>query len=337
MFLGIFDIISVPLGFVLYLIEWLTSSYGLSIIIFAVLAKLLMLPSSIKMQKNQVRMKELQPKMKQLANKYHNDTRNPKYQQELQDLYTREGYNPMSGCLPTLIQFPLIFALWDIIRQPLTYVCNAGKNLADAVDIILKKGDLSNPAVQRLSDLMKANEGKSAEEIEKVLDMNEILVADAINANPGLDGLQEALLHPRTLIDTHFFGIDLNASASAQDGFWSWYLLIPVLAALSSFLVSYISMKINQSGSDPTGRSMSVMMYMMPLLSLWIGYSMNFGVAIYWISTNLLSLLQTILLPRVIAARERKNAPPEEVKEKKLNYTQIEKMERDRLSADSDD
>lgn len=335
MFLGIFDsimeIVSVPLGFILYLIYWLVGNYGWSIVIFAVLAKLLLLPNSIKTQKNQIRMRELQPKMKKLADKYHNDTRNPKYQQELQDLYTREGYNPMSGCLGMLLQFPLIFGLWDVVRQPLTYICNAGRNLTDAVNIIVNKGDLSNKAVKTLAEKMAefTKNGTAASEIERFFDQNEIMVADAINANPKLDGLQEALMNPRCMIETEFMGINLGETAS-EHGIWSWYILIPIIAALSSFLVSFISTRMNRSRSeqnnDPTAKSMNVMMFTMPLLSLWIGYSMSFGVAIYWVTNNVLSLLQTVLLPYFIKPKQEEVKP----KEKKLNYTQIEKMKRDR-------
>ena len=132
------------------------------------------------------------------------------------------------------------------------------------------------------------------------------------------------------MIQTEVFGINLGDSAQAQEGFWSWFLLVPIIAAATSFLVSFVSMRMNRNRNDaqndPTAKSMNTMMYMMPLLSLWIGYTMNFGVALYWISSNLFSLLQTLLMPYIV--REKKaEALPEG--EKKLNYTQIEKMKRD--------
>ena len=153
-----------------------------------------------------------------------------------------------------------------------------------------------------------------------------IYIADAVNQNASaIDGLTETL-GGRTMIDTEFLGINLGESAS-NHGIWSWFILIPIIAALSSFLVSFISMKINQvnTGNNPTGKSMNAMMYLMPLLSLWIGYTMNLGVALYWVATNVLSLIQTILLPRFLKKKE--EVKP--AKEKKLNYTQIEKMKRE--------
>ncbi len=336
MFLGflnsIMDIINVPLGLILQGIYWVLGNYGWSILVFALLAKLLLLPSSIKGQKNQIRMQEIQPKMKRLADKYHNDNRNPKYQEELQALYAEEGYNPMSGCLPTLIQLPLIFGLWNVIRQPLTYICNfSDSNLYQSVKTMVESAS-NNGAVVKLRELFSAyiTDGKLAEygdKVQNALDLNQIYIADAINANRNsIDGLNEAI-QQKSVINTEFMGINLGETASAH-GIWSWFILIPIIAALSSFLVSFISMRVNKSkteSSDPTAKSMNMMMYTMPLLSLWIGYSMNFGVALYWIANNLLSLGQTILLPKFIKKKE--EVKP--VKEKKLNYTQIEKMKRD--------
>ena len=341
MFLGIMDIVNVPLGMILYGIYWLLGNYGWSILVFAVLAKLMMLPSSIKTHKNQIRMREIQPKIKRIQDKYHNDNRNPKMQQELQDLYTREGYSPMAGCLPTLIQFPLIFGLWNVVRQPLTYICDVPNTLYKTVEQLISAGDRTVTSIHTLIDKLAGfTHSDSAahaaevehwvlpnqETIQSTLEMNEIYIADAVNQNAdAIQGLTETL-GGRTMIDTEFLGINLGETAS-NHGIWSWFIIIPILAALSSFLVSFISMRVNRSSveDNPTAKSMSAMMYIMPLLSLWIGYTMNIGVALYWIATNILSLVQAILLPKLLVEKK----PEVIVKEKKMNYTQIEKMKRD--------
>lgn len=336
MFLGfldsIMDIINVPLGLILRGINWVIGDYGWSILIFALLAKLLMLPTAVKGHKNQLRMQQIMPKQKKLAEKYHNDSRNPKYQEELQALYTQEGYNPMSGCLPQLLQFPLIIGLWNVIRQPLSYICNfSDSNLYQAVKTMIESG-INNPTVEKLKEIFSSfiTDGKLSEyssELQSKLDLSEIYIADAINANRNtIDGLNDAV-QQKTVIETEFLGINLGETASSH-GIFSWFILIPIIAALTSFAVSFISMKVNRTNTDkndPTAKNMNMMMYTMPLLSLFIGYSMNFGVALYWISTNVLSLVQTILLPRFLKPKE--EVKP--VKEKKLNYTQIEKMKRD--------
>ena len=341
MYLSIMDIINVPLGWILYAIYWLLGNYGWSILIFAILSKAIMLPSSIKTHKNQIRMREIQPKIKRIQDKYHNNNRDPKMQQELQDLYTKEGYSPMAGCLPTLIQFPLIFGLWNVVRQPLTYICDIPDSLYATTEKLINMGDRSVTSIHTLIDKIgRLSHSDSVahqaevehwvlpgrEEIQSSLELNEIYIADAVNQNASsIDGLTETL-GGRTMIETEFMGINLGETAS-DHGILSWFIIIPILAALSSFLVSFITMRVNkaQMGDNPAGKSMNAMMYIMPLLSLWIGYTMNIGVALYWVATNLLSLAQAILLPKFF--KEKTEEKPK--KEKKLNYTQIEKMKRD--------
>lgn len=325
------DIINVPLGLILKGIYWIIGDYGWSILVFALLARILMLPSAIKTQKNQLKMQKLQPKIKQLNNKYHNNTRDPKYQQEMQDLYTKEGYNPLSGCLPMLIQMPVIFGLWNVIRQPLTYICNFSEsNLYNAVKVAVESG-VQNESVNKLVEVFGKviTDGKLAEwgkEVKDLIKLNEIYIADMINSNGTLDNLMEAI-EQKAVVNTEFLGINLGESASAH-GLWSPFILVPIIAAASSFLSSWISMRKSRSQSnsdDPTAKSMNTMLYTMPILSLFIGYSMNFGVALYWIASNLFSLLQIVLLPMFM--KEKVEEKP--VKEKKLNYTQIEKERRE--------
>lgn len=322
---NLLDIIYVPLGLILRVIYLLVNNYGWSILIFALLTKVLLLPLAVKGEKGRLRMNKIQPKMKKLEEKYHNDRKNPKYQEELQELYTREGYSPTAGCLPQLIQLPVIFGLWNAIRRPLTYVCLFSEQLiCDTVDLLhganvggmIEKLFVKDGALMGTQDLLKAAQ------------VNEIHIAQAINENlDSVRGLRD-LIGDKLLIDTKFLGINLGVTASENGG---WFLLIPAIAAISSFLSSYLSMKINKTPgteNDPAAKSMGMMLFVMPLLSLFIGYSMNFGVAIYWISSNLLALAQTVLLHYFIKPEEEEAKAP---KEKKLNYTQIEKMNRDAL------
>ena len=228
------DIINVPLGLILKGIYWIIGDYGWSILVFALLARIIMLPSAIKTQKNQLKMQKLQPKIKQLNNKYHNNTRDPKYQQEMQDLYAKEGYNPLSGCLPMLIQMPVIFGLWNVIRQPLTYICNFSEsNLYNAVKVAVESG-VQNESIQKLIEVFGKviTDGKLAEwgkEVKDLIKLNEIYIADMINSNGTLDNLMEAI-EQKAVVNTEFLGINLGESASAH-GLWSPFILVPIIAA----------------------------------------------------------------------------------------------------------
>ena len=121
---GIFDIINVPIGMLLRLCYDLVQNYGVAILLFALITKLCLLPLGIKAEKGRRKMMKAQPRIQQLQQKYKNNTRDPKYQEEMQKIYSEEGYSPTSGCLPQLIQLPLILSLWTNIRQPLTYLLN---------------------------------------------------------------------------------------------------------------------------------------------------------------------------------------------------------------------
>ena len=113
-------ILGIPLGWILHFCYSLVQNYGLALVMFTVLARLILLPLSIKQQKGMVKMAMFRPKMEEIQKIY---AKNPqKMNEELTNLYAREGYNPMSGCLPTLIQFPILFGLIDVIYNPLTHL-----------------------------------------------------------------------------------------------------------------------------------------------------------------------------------------------------------------------
>ncbi len=114
------DFIAGPLGSLLRLIFDFVGDYGYSIIIFTILTKLILLPINIKQTESTKRMNEISPKMKELQEKYKNDKE--KLNQKLMELYKEHNYNPASGCLPALIQMPILFSLFYVIQDPVKYV-----------------------------------------------------------------------------------------------------------------------------------------------------------------------------------------------------------------------
>ena len=173
---SILDIIYIPLAWIFKLCYTLVNNYGLAIILFAFIAKLLMLPLSIKGEKGRLKMQAVQPKVNALQQKYKGDTKNPKYSEELQALYSAEGYNPMSGCLPTLIQLPIILGLWNAIRRPLTYIVGLNKLTNFAIVNIL-----SSNGVQKITDALGNTDVANFDAVSKWLQTNEIRVAQALN------------------------------------------------------------------------------------------------------------------------------------------------------------
>lgn len=114
------DFIAYPLGTLLKLIFGFVGDYGYSLIIFTILIKLLLLPLNIKQTESTKRMNEINPKMKEIQEKYKNDKE--KMNQKLMELYKEHNYNPASGCLPALIQMPILFSLYYVIQNPVKYV-----------------------------------------------------------------------------------------------------------------------------------------------------------------------------------------------------------------------
>lgn len=306
---SILNLIYVPLAMILKLCYYITNNYGLAIILFAFLAKLIMVPVSVKSEIGRRKMSKVQPKLQQLQQKYKNNTRDQRYMDEVQAIYREEGYSQMSGCLPTLIQFPLIMGLWNAIRNPLTYVCGMVEKTM-------------YPIFQKLTELGVQNLGTWDLEAGKKV-INEIAVAQGIDQFP--DQLAGLLPEGFKNIDLNFFGLNLGDKPVFG---WHWTILIPIVSALTSFLVGYIGQRIDRTpgaAADPTQKSMNFLLYTMPLISLWMGFSFQIGIGVYWISSNIFALIQTLLLPLFL--KEKKVEKP--VKEKKLNYNQIEKMKRE--------
>ncbi len=288
------EIIGYPLGWVMWLIYKAIPFYAIALLIFTILTKLLMLPSTIKQQKSSVKMIKLKPKMDALQKKYGNNKE--KYQEEMMKLYQEEGYNPMSGCAPMLIQFPILFGLIDVVYKPLYHIVRIPKDI-----------------LTTMQELMKANFAdfgfKSANEVASTYQIKAI---NYLQNNP--DGGVLAELGGETLekireFDLNFLGINLGETPSFA---WNLLILIPILSGLTSLLISLVSMKNmkNQSPEQQQAAGMTKgMMFFMPLLSVWISFSVPAGVGIYWIYSNIFSVAQTILMnkffnPQMLAAKE---------------------------------
>lgn len=315
----VLNLIYIPLAMLLKLCYMIVQNYGIAIILFAVLTKILLLPLAVNGEKSRRNMIKFQPKMQALQNKYKGNTKDPKYMEELQKLYQEEGYNPLSGCLPQLIQLPFILGLWNAIRRPLTYISGLGaKTLYDIV-VAMQTAGIAGIA-KGLTDI-KA--------IQSWTNTNEILVAQSISQNTDLLG--NVLPENFKNINMDFFGLNLGINPTWTDP----TVLIPILSGITSFLFGFINTKINKqtAANNPANQNMNFILYFMPLISIWMGFNFPVGVGVYWIFSNILGLGQTLLLPKFF-----KN-PVTEVKEKekKLNYNQIVKMEKENKDTDDKD
>lgn len=292
-FTSIFDIVNIPLGFVLRFCYQLTHNYGFAIILFTVLIRVVLLPLSIKQQKSMANTVRLQPKLQALQKKYANDRQ--KLGEEQMKLYQEEGSNPMGGCLPLLVQLPILYGLYQVIYHPLRYIVQMSTQTVNRVvyDLfpILKTqygsifGKMSTPS-QAISNTQV-----------------EIYAAKAIPSH--LDKLS-FLPHNILTMNFNFAGLDLSVLPGLR---LSIYLIIPILCYVSSFVQIWMSMRINKqnnvaANAPGTGGMNAGMMIIMPLMSTWIAFSVPAGVGLYWIISNLIMLLQVVLLNKFYNPKE---------------------------------
>ena len=284
-----FSFIGIPLGWIMYGINQLVQNYGITLIIFSVLVKILMIPLGIRQQKGLISNARMQPKLRELQKHYGNNKQ--KYSEELQKLYTREQYNPMSSCLPMLIQFPILFGMLDVIYYPIKHMLRLST-------------EQINKAIEIATDVL----GQAA--------MNgyskEYPVFSALQQDFGAfaDGLGVEVAQKIADFDFTMFGLFLGEQPTLLPqgkpvGLYLVLLLIPILSGLTSAMMSYISAKSTRvtAGEQAAGMTNS-MMLMMPVMSVMISFWVPAGLGIYWLISNICSTIQTLILNKVMNPAE---------------------------------
>lgn len=283
----IFGILIVrPLGMLLNLIYSGVQSYGLAIILFALLVKIVILPISYHGKKGMMKMSALQGKMQQIQKKYANNK--VKMNEEISKLYEKEGVSPMSGCLPSFIPMFVLMGLYYAVVKPLNFMMGLSGGLPSDV------GEDINLLAEHLGiEITSQNAYTIQMEIaRKCNDFFHDGVLDPEIANLS-DGIKN-LLHP---LNFNFFGLDLSAKPTLA---LSVLLLIPILSGLTAFLSSWIIQKVQ--GNQMQG-SMKTMMYMMPLISVYFAFQFPIAIGVYWIFNNVFSCIQELALTRIIKKR----------------------------------
>ena len=285
-----------------YLFRFLFSfvgNYGIALIIFSVFFRVILLPATVKQQKSSAKMVRLQPKLRRIREKYQDYTpqeKQQRIQQETNELYQREGYSSMgASCLPLLIQMPVLMGLYGIIRMPLTYVLNLSEEAIKAfTDAATKLELLSGKATAYAESIIISNIDQIAEKAPKVAEK----FASEIETIRGFDFT--------------LFGIDLGNIPSeiyAQSGIklaTIAILAIPVLSGLTSLLTSVLA-QVRQkkaNGGMDNQQMMGCMMFMMPVWSVFLTWSFPVGMGMYWILSNLLAFVQTLVLGHIFAPRK---------------------------------
>ena len=279
-------------GYALNFIYEMIQNYGLAIILFSVLLKIILLPFSIKQQKTMKKTAELQVKVKEIQEKYKNDQM--KLNQEIMDLYKKENMSPLSGCLPSIIQIILLLAMFGLVRNPLTY---------------MKKIDTATIENYKNEIIQEVGENSISKSYP------EISIVKYVNENKEKSDI--------SYINMEFLGLDL--SSIPQENYNDLKVfIIPVLYVLTSMISMKISTKTPQKKDkdkeiikeeskevkkeqeelDMAAQMSKSMSWFMPIMAVSISLIAPLGLALYWLVNNILMIFERLVLNKILDSKK---------------------------------
>ena len=294
------DIVQVPFGWLLSLLYQFTNSYGLALILFAILVKIILFPASAKSKKSTMKMSRLTPRVEAIKKKYEGDQQ--KQGEALQALYKEEGVSMGGGCLWSLLPLLILFPLYTVVRQPITYMLHETVEVADQIIAVIREAAPDLFSANNFYDQMVA-----APQIPNF--------AEQIKA--ALPNISETALEG---INFSFLGIDLGIipqfNIFAETWSWDWAhiggALIPLLSAGSQVISMLVSQNMNNSlvtdekglqdkeaaKNSQSNQTSTIMMWMMPLMSLWIGFTVPGALSLYWFVQGIVTMFSEMYLTK---------------------------------------
>ena len=319
--------ITKPFAWLMVKLYELTGNYGLAVILFALAVNLVLTPFMAKSKKSMMRSTRLQPRIQELQRRHEGNPQ--KLNQEMQNLYREEGVNPMSGCLWSLIPFPILIALYSVIRQPITRMMFAAQDVVTTLqDYFVAKGLYTIPT--------KAD---AYVEIKLANLAHEHWDAVTTDLAGKIDGL----------LDVDFGFLGLNLGSQPQWNFfvktdWSdvsvWLpalglFLIPFISAALSWLSMKVSNAANPQQDAQTQASMKTMNLMMPLMSIWICFVMPAAMGVYWIANSVFGMIRDFVLTKVYKRKlDKEDAERQAMRSAREKELEEKRLETERLRAE---
>ena len=293
------DVVTVPFGWLLNQLYNLVNNYGVAMIIFAVLVQLVLLPLTAKSKKSMMKMSRLQPKIQEIQRKYADDKQ--KQNEAMQQLQKEEGTTMgCGGCLWSLVPLLILIPLFTVIREPITYLLGASAEEAAEIVRIVKE-----LAADKLGSNVYYDQVFAAQLIPQY-------AAEIKAALPELN--------PQVLEGVQFDFLGINLGDQPDWKFWTWtwnwatigLFLIPVISAASQMLQMFISQKTNNSvitnekgiedketaEKSQAAQQSKMMMWMMPIFSLFIGFGVPGGLSLYWFVGGVVRTIEDAILTR---------------------------------------
>ncbi len=294
------DIVTVPFGWLLGFLYETTSNYGVAMILFAVIVQLVLMPINAKSKKSMMKMSRMQPRIQEIQRKYANDQQ--KQNEAIQQLQKEEGATMgFGGCLWSLVPMLILFPLFTVIRQPITYILGESAEVAAQIIDIVK--------VQAPSLFSNNNY------------YDQVIAAGAISTYATEIAAAIPGISAETLAGINFDFLGINLGAIPNWKIWAWdtynwanigAFLIPLISTGSQYLQMLISQKTNDSvitnekgvqdkemaeNSQAAQQSKS-MMLMMPLMTLWIGFTVSAGLSVYWFIGGLVRMISDPIMTK---------------------------------------
>lgn len=295
--------ISELFGYVLNALYNLFNNYGIAIIIFSVLLRIILIPITIKQQKTMKKSTKMQEEMKQIQFKYKNDPE--KLNKETIDLYKRENFSPFSGCLSAILQLVIILAVFWLVSQPLTYMKR------------VQNSEIYNEYKTKVEE--NSNTKSTYKEISIInlvesdyKQLEEQLKNEDIENREEIESRKTSMEQLR--INMEFLGIDLSKVPTQSLNDWRVYI-IPILYVITTFISMRMTTKMQTSNKKDEEKSEELqsmeqmnksMSYMMPIMSISIAVIAPLGLALYWLVSNILMILERIIINKIISSKEEK-------------------------------
>ena len=331
---NISDIIRIPFGYVLDWLYQFTDNYGLTLIFFSIIVRLILVPINAKSKKSMMKMSRLQPKIQAIQRKYENDKQ--KQQEEIQKLQQQEGASMgCGGCLWSFVPLLIMLPLYHVVRQPIQYMLHESADAAAAIVELIKTN-------------LPGAFGSNSYYDEMVAASHIGEFVEAIKA-AGIDVAERTLQS----LNFGFLGIDLSQIPTFNifGAAWKWdwnhigAFLIPVLSGGSQVLSMWLSQRSNNSvitnadgvqdketaQNSQSAQQTKTMMWMMPLMSLWIGFTVPAALSLYWFIGGVVSMIEN----QIMTAHYRKVYDEEDaIRLQAALEREKEEMERERIRAE---
>ena len=297
------DIITVPFGYLLSFLYDLTTNYGVALILFAIIVRFILLPATAKGKKSTMKMSRLTPRIQEIQSKYANDQQ--KQSEALQALYKEEGVSMGGGCLWSLLPLLILFPLYSVVRQPITYILHETSEVTGQIMDVIKTAlpDLISQKNTFYEQMIVAPDLPKL--FNELAGLKDIAVSNADTFTKG--------------VDFTFLGINLGAIPSFNIFAWESYdwkniglFLIPLLSAGSQVFSMFLSQRMNNSlvtnekgledkeaaKNSQANQTGKVMMWTMPLMSLWIGFTVPAALSLYWLAQGLVTTFTDMYLTK---------------------------------------